>query len=68
MANVVLTLSIDNASPVVSSYTRFDGVQELTMRIGGSCAFLLPNEGRELARQLVAMCDQIEAEKIANEH
>ena len=66
MANVIATLDIFDKIAVVSAFTYSDDTKCLTLRVGQATMYFTPAEARDIARQLVARCDEIEAEEIAN--
>lgn len=66
MANVIATIDTFGKIAVVSSFTHSDDAQSVIVRVGGVSMFFSPVEAREVARRIVAKCDEIEAESVAN--
>ena len=66
MANVIATLDTFGKIAVVSNFIHSDDARSVVLRVGAASMYFSPVEAREVARRLVAECDQIEAEDIAN--
>lgn len=66
MANVIATLDTFGKLAVVSSFIHSDDACSVILRVGGTSMYFSPVEAREVARRIVAECDKIEAEEIAN--
>jgi hypothetical protein len=66
MANVIATLDSFGKLALVSNFTHSDDTHSIILRVGHATFYFSPAEAREVARRLVAECDQIEAEEIAN--
>lgn len=66
MANVIATLDTYGKLAVVSNFIHSDDARSVILRVGNTSMYFSPVEARDVARRIVAECDKIEAEEIAN--
>ena len=66
MANVIATIDTFGKIAVVSSFIHSDDTHSVIVRVGGTSLYFSPVEARDVARRIVAECEKIEAEEIAN--